>query len=110
MELDNVPAYARLHQQYLFYQASQMEQYGEAGICGFAGSETAATLNTPSMGYLAAGTSYTVVHKLGLSLFSSGKLLPLRYAPQEVELTLANPEDWLLIGNQLGGVYTGSTN
>jgi hypothetical protein len=27
----------------------------------------------------------------------------------EVELTLANPADWLLIGNQ-GGVYTGSTN
>ena len=86
-----------------------MEQYGEAGICGFAGSETAATFNTPSMGYIAAGTSYTVVHKLGLSLFSSGKLLPLRYAPLECELTLASPEDWLVIGNQ-GGVYIGSTN
>jgi hypothetical protein len=86
-----------------------MEQYGEAGICGFAGSETQATLNTPSMGYLAAGTSYTVVHKLGLSLFSSAKLLPLRYAPLEVELTLAAPEDWL-ITQIVGTAYAGSTN
>ena len=109
VELDNLPTYGRMHQQYLHNQASQLEQYGEAGICGFAGSETTATLNSPSMGYLAAGTSYTVVHKLGLSLFSSGKLLPLRYAPLEVELTLANAADWLLIGDQ-GGVYTGSSN
>ena len=49
------------------------------------------------------------VHKLGLSLFSSGKLLPLRYAPLEVELILSSPADWLLVGN-VGGVYTGSTN
>jgi hypothetical protein len=93
----------------LFNQASQLEQYGESGICGFAGSETNATLNQPSMGYLAAGTSYTVVHKLGLSLFSSAKLLPLRYAPLEVELTLAAPEDWL-ITQIVGTAYAGSTN
>ena len=109
VELDNIPAYGRFHQQYGFNQLSQLEQFGESGICGFAGSETTGTLNTPSLGYIEAGRSYTVMHKLHLSLFSSSKLLPTRYAPLEVEMTLGNAADWLYIGPQ-GLNWTGAGN
>jgi hypothetical protein len=103
-ELDSVPSYGRFHQQYGFNQLSQQEQYGEVGICGFAGSEIAASSNNlPAMGTIPANGQYTVMHKLHLSLFNSGKLLPTRYAPLEVELSLTNtPGDWLSAAGSQG--------
>ena len=93
-ELDNIPQYGRFHQQYGWNQLSMLEQFGEAGISGMAGSW--GTTNQPAMGTIAANSSYTVMHKLHLSLFSSGKLLPTRYAPMELEVTLVNiVGDWL---------------
>ena len=50
------------------------------------------------------------MHKLGLSLFSAGKMLPVRYAPLELELNLVNvATDWLKTGNNGAGT-TYSTN
>ena len=99
VELDNIPQYGRFHQQYLWNQLSQVEQFGEAGISGMAGSWSPTgpyPTNAPAMGTIAAGTSYTVLHKLGLSVFSSGKLLPTRYMPLELELSLNTVvSDWL---------------
>ena len=42
-QLDDCQAYGRMHQQFLWSHLSQDQQYGEAGICGFAGSEIAAS-------------------------------------------------------------------
>lgn len=96
VELDNIPQYGRFHQQFLWNQLPFSDQWGEASICGMGGSDVAATsTNVPLDGYIAAGASYTVMHKLGLSLFSSGKLLPTRYAPLELECTLnSTTTDW----------------
>ena len=71
------------------------EQYGEAAITGLHGSwavdgETPLPTNRPKLGGIPANTSYTVMHKLGLSVFSQQKLIPTRYMPIELELHL-NP-------------------
>ena len=39
------------------------------------------------------------MHKLGLSIFAAGKMLPVRYCPLEIELSLTNvATDWLTGG------------
>jgi hypothetical protein len=89
--------YGRFHQQYGWNQLTQEQQFGEAGICGMAGSwATTGQGNQPAIGTIAANGSYTVIHKVYVSMFSSGKLLPTRYAPLELECSL-NPtaSDWL---------------
>ena len=100
VELDNIPQYGRFHQQYGWNHLSMAEQFGEAGICGMAGSWATVGVpkNYPAMGTIAASQSYTVIHKLHLSLFSSMKLLPVRYMPLELEMTLnSTVGDWLNI-------------
>jgi hypothetical protein len=73
------------------------EQFGEAAICGLNGSWGNGANNQPQVGYIGANGSYTVIHKMHLSLFSSGKLLPTRYAPLELEMTLnSQTSDWLV--------------
>ena len=62
VELDNIPQYGRFHQQYGWLHLGQSEQFGEAGITGMAGSW--GTANQPAMGTIAAGGSFTVLHKL----------------------------------------------
>ena len=98
VELDNIPQYGRFHRQYGWNQLSQVEQFGEAAICGMgsAWAQSGVPANQPAMGTLAQGGSYTVIHKMHLSLFDSGKLLPVRYSPLELEVSL-NPvvSDWL---------------
>jgi len=106
VELDNIPQYGRFHQQFGWNQLSQLEHFGEAGISGMAGSASIADnpLNTPAMGNIASGTSYTVMHRLYLSLFLQSKMIPTRYAPLELELTLNNVNsDWLAQGDNGGG-------
>ena len=94
VELDNIPQYGRFHQQYGWNQLSQEQQFGEVGISGLAGSWN--DNGTPSLGTLAAGASFTVLHKVHVSLFNSGKLLPTRYMPLELEMSLnSTVTDWL---------------
>ena len=96
VELDNIPQYGRFHQQYGWNQLGMLEQFGEAGICGIGGSWADTTLNTPTMGTIAPSTSFTVIHKVHVSMFNSGKYLPVRYMPLELEMTLNNTvTDWL---------------
>jgi hypothetical protein len=40
------------------------------------------------MGEINGGASFTCMHKLSFSLFSNQKLLPVKFAPLEVKLTL----------------------
>jgi len=101
VELDNIPMYGRFHQQFGHNQLPLDQQFGESAVCGMGGSwgggPTGPTAPAPSMGTIAAAGSYTVMHKVYTSLFSSGKLLPTRYAPLELEVSL-NPtvSDWLV--------------
>jgi hypothetical protein len=103
--LDDLPSYGRFHEQYGWNQLSQAQQFGEVGVCGFAGSETTGSKNRPAMGTIAANASYTVMHPLHLSLFSSGKLLPVRYAPLEIDLVLGDAADWLSAGTGTSNNY-----
>jgi len=103
VELDNIPQYGRFHQQFGWNHLTNEQQYGEAGICGMAGSwgngPTGVGAPAPTMGTIAANGSYTVIHKIYTSLFSSGKMLPTRYAPMELELSLnSTPLDWVAGG------------
>jgi hypothetical protein len=91
VELDNIPMYGRFHQQYGWNQLTLEQQYGEAAIAGIGGSwpeGSGPNAPQPENGTIDANTSLTVMHKVYTSLFSSGKLLPTRYAPLELEMTL----------------------
>ena len=48
------------------------------------------------VGDIAGQQALTVMHKLHFSLLNSGKLLPVKYAPPEIELSMINNvKDWL---------------
>jgi hypothetical protein len=49
----------------------------------------------PTAGTIAKNASLTVSHKLLLSMTTSNKMLCSRYAPMDIELTLADPGAWL---------------
>ena len=98
VEMDNQPNYGRFAQQFLWDYLSQAEQYAEAGLCGMHGSWASSQIR-PKVGIIPAGGSYTVMHKLGLSAFLSGRYWPLRYAPLEWEGTLADAASWLTISS-----------
>jgi len=98
VELDNIPYYNRFHQQFGWNHLSQLEQFGQVGIEGM--HTTFPLSGQPQVGEIPAGASFTCMHKLHLSLLSSGKLLPTRYAPLEVELSLISvASDWLTTGS-----------
>ena len=69
------------------------EQFGEVGIQGLRSSNPG--VMRPLVGTIAGTKSFTCMHKLHLSLLSSNKLLPTRYAPLEIELSLiSTASDW----------------
>ena len=97
-EIDSIPYYNRYHSQYMFNHATQAEQWGWMGIEG--GMSTVAVSGggtfRPQPGTIPAAKSLTVMHPLALSLFSSGKILPTRFAPLELECSLISTvSDWL---------------
>ena len=64
---------------------------GSASVEGFHVSKpTARNPFKPEVGQLAGNVSLTVAHRLHLSLLSSQKLLPVKYAPLEIELSIVN--------------------
>jgi hypothetical protein len=95
----------------MWNQLSQVEQFGEAGITGLHGSwhrdaDDEVPTNRPTLGGIGPNSSYTVMHKLGLSVLTQGKLIPTRYMPLELELHL-NPN----VGDYLYSQITrGGTN
>ena len=96
VELDNISYYSRLHQMHGWHLLTQEQQYAE-GVFGWGGSYDETDNNShPKMGFLAAGVSITVSHKLNLSLFCASKALPLRYAPLELEFSLSDASNWCL--------------
>ena len=94
VELDHItPSYGRFHTQFGFNQLERDQQFGESAVSGL--HVTKATNFRPDMGTIPGGQSITLMHKLHLSLLNSGKLLPCKYCPLELELTLADAADWL---------------
>ena len=108
-ELDSVPYYGRHHTQFMFNQLTQAEQFGPVAIQGGLSTQQAnAGLSfRPLPGTIAGGKSLTVMHSLALSMFTSGKILPTRYAPLELELNLVNNvSDWLSVSTDNSSAFT----
>jgi hypothetical protein len=107
VELDNIPYYGRFHQQYGWNHLSQLEQFGEAGVTGFGGSWSSGNSqeNTPNMGTILPSRSYIAMRKLYLSICSQRRLLPTRYMPMELEMTLGSNADWLSLGVNQSTTY-----
>ena len=106
VELDNIPLFNRFYQQFFWNHLSQTAQYSEASISGFGGSWLQSN-NSPNMGTIPGAGSVTVMHRLPLSLFLSGKMLPTRYCPLEVEGTLTNAAaNWLNTADTNSQEYT----
>jgi hypothetical protein len=73
------------------------DQFGSYAVEGFHVSMSRADSNfKPAVGAIASGFPIKVMHRLPLSLLSSGKLLPVKIAPLEIELSMCNDlSDWL---------------
>ena len=100
VEIDNIGCYARHHDLHGMQLLTSEQQWTEA-IYGTGGSfERVPTANTnatnrPDQGVIGPGGNAIVSHKLLLSLFTAGKMIPLRYAPLELELTLGPASDYV---------------
>ena len=99
VETDFQPAYNRFHELHGWRLMTQEQQASEA-IYGYHSAWNGTPHPTP--GQLAAGASITVSFKPLLSLFTSGKALPLRYAALDLELSLCAASDWLNANNYAG--------
>ena len=75
-----------------------MEQQAAEGVYGWASAWPLQTVVTntphPNQGFLSPGAPLTVSFRPILSVFTSGKALPMRYMPLELELTLAPATEW----------------
>jgi hypothetical protein len=107
-ELDNIPYYNRWHTQYGFNQLSRAEQFGSVGVEGLHMSKVdAAGTFRPETGDINANGSITVMHRLHFSVFSAGKLWPVKFAPLEIEMSMCNePSDWLTVASDKSSSYT----
>ena len=96
VELDNIPAMNRFMELHA-WRLLTTEQQAAEGVYGWHSAWNGTTHPTP--GQIPAGASITVSFKPLLSILTAGKMLPLRYAPLELELTLAAATDWLNANN-----------
>ena len=104
-ELDNLPFFGRHFEMFGWRLLDFNSQWGEAAIAGLGGSWGAGATMVPRMGTIAAGASYTVMHRLPLSVFNSNRYWPTRYAPLELELSLGAPSDWLTTTGNNSSTY-----
>ena len=97
--IEELPMYGRHHELFGYQLLPFQEQWSEASVCGLGGSWDTATglmyQGQPKIGKIEPGERAAVLHKLHLSLFNSGKTLPCRFMPLEVQLVLANNDEWL---------------
>jgi hypothetical protein len=80
------------------WRLSTMEEQAKEAVFGWASAWPLQTVVTntphPNQGFLSPGASLTVSFKPLLSIFTSGKAIPCRYLPLELELTLAPATEW----------------
>ncbi len=101
VEIDNIGCYARHHDLHGMQLLTSEQQWTEQ-IYGTGGSFNRVPTsnfnpasNRPDQGVIGPGGNVIVSHKLLLSLFTAGKMIPLRYAPLELELTLGPVSDYV---------------
>jgi len=100
--IEELPMYGRRHELFGYQLLEFQDQWSEAAVCGLGGSRD--TVNglmeagQPQIGRIEPGERASVLHKLHLSLFNSGKILPSRFMPLEVQLVLADNNEWLNTG------------
>ncbi len=93
VEIDRIDWYNRFHELH-GWRLLTMEQQAAEGVYGWSSAWTGTP--HPNPGILPANASVTVSFKPLLSLFTSGKALPSRYCPVELEFSLTpNAVDWL---------------
>ena len=102
VELDNfngAGGYGRHHELFGWNLLTFQDQWTEAAIGGLSGSYPSSSSDIPEpepkRGYIEGGERATCLHKMHLSVFNSGKMIPLRYLPLELEITLSDATDWL---------------
>ena len=97
-EIDNLDQYGRWHE-WTYLTLPWSDQWAEQCVCGWGGSFDAVDglfkKAQPLPGRVQYGEKITVMMKLNLSLFNSQKLLPIRFMPLELHLTLADSADWI---------------
>jgi hypothetical protein len=106
-EIDNIPSYHRFHELHGWRLLTTEQQAAEA-VYGWHSAANGTPHPTP--GQLPASASITCSFKPLLSILTAGKMLPLRYAPLELELTLAAATDWLNANNYAPTPATASTS
>ena len=106
-ETDNIPAYNRFHELHGWRLLTTEQQAAEAPY-GWHSAWNGTPHPTP--GQIAANASVTCSFKPLLSILTAGKMLPLRYAPLELELTLAAATDWLNANNYAATPGAASTS
>ena len=107
-EIERVDMYGRHHELFGLQLLPLNDQWSEAAVCGLHGSwDNTTSVLQPKLGRIQAGASLTVMHKLHLGVFQSQKILPLRFCPLDLELTLAPPSWWIdTVSTGAGGLPT----
>lgn len=94
VEIDNIPYYNRWHQQMGYLNLKREDQLA-VGIEGL-GTNLLRDNGLYEIGDIAGQQAITCMHRLHFSLFNAGRLLPVKYAPLEIELSMVNNvTDWL---------------
>jgi hypothetical protein len=98
--IEDIPLYGRHHELFGYQLLPFNDMWSEASVCGLGGSwaaatDTATTGSQPKIGKIEPSERAIVMHKLHLSLFNSAKIIPVRFMPCELEVTLADAADWL---------------
>ena len=88
--IEELPMYGRHHELFGYQLLPFQQQWSEAAVCGLHGSwDTANGLmyqGQPKIGKIEPLERASILHKLHLSLFNTGKILPSRFMPLEVQL------------------------
>ena len=92
VEVTSLPNFNRMYQLHGLNLGSLENQYQEAAF-GWGGGWNGTS--RPTQGVIIGNTSVQVSHKLTTTLLSSGRILPIRWMPCELELTAAPASDWL---------------
>ena len=97
-EIDHLDNYGRFHE-WTYLTLPWSDQWAEQAVCGWGGSFDAVNglfkSGQPTIGRVQPLEKITVMMRLNLSLFNSGKLLPIRFMPLELHLSLADSADWV---------------
>ena len=91
VETCNIPSYNRFHELHGFRLTSQENKFTEA-MYGWGGSWSGGA--HPTQGVILPNASIQVSFKPLTTIFTSGKIIPCRWMPTELEITAAPASEW----------------